>query len=186
VGRGRLPAMKEESPAFRRGECQAQAGSCFTYRGGVFKYDITSEYRKLIKQKCRQDKRARKESRMNSQSNKGLDRLGIILTDNIDLEWLQNIEPNFHGNRVKFDVNISLNKVAVGMDVHSNTLPEMGSIDQLLGGFIYTKTGMLEYESTLNIPTNEQLGSHGDTMREIVDADTIAAINNVLLSWVVL
>jgi hypothetical protein len=123
---------------------------------------------------------------MNSQNNKNLSRLGIILTDNVDLEWLRNIEPNFHGNRVKFDVNIKLNKVAVGMDVHSNTLPEMGPTSDLLGGAVYTESGMLEYDSSLNIPINQKMNSHGDTMREIIDKDTIDKINNILLSWIIL
>jgi hypothetical protein len=32
---------------------------------------------------------------MNSQNNKNLSRLGIILTDNINLEWLQDVEPKW-------------------------------------------------------------------------------------------
>lgn len=123
---------------------------------------------------------------MNSQDNKNISKKGIVLNDNVDLEWLNGIEPKFHGNMIKFDVNLKLNKVAVGMDLHASTQEEMGNNPDLLGGWIQLNNGVIEYDSTLNIPYNLKLGTHGDTMREIVDEDLIGKINNVVFEWVIL
>lgn len=123
---------------------------------------------------------------MNNQDNREVSKLGIVLKDNVDLAWLNNLEPKFHGKMVKFDVNLKLNRVSVGMDVHSNTQPEMGDRQDLLGGWINLDNGLIEYDSTLNIEQNNKLGTHGDTMREIVDENLIERINNVLFSWVIL
>lgn len=123
---------------------------------------------------------------MNSQNNKNVDKLGIVLTDNVDLEWIKNVQPQFFEGRIKFDVNLKLNKVALGMSVHSYTQKEMGDNKDLFGGWIYFKNGFIEYDSTLNIETNKELGTHGDTLREIVDENLIEQINNVLFAWVIL
>ncbi|MDR2672418.1 MAG: hypothetical protein LBC35_03855 [Coriobacteriales bacterium] len=123
---------------------------------------------------------------MNSQNNKNINKLGIVLTDNANLEWLREIDPHYHYPDIKFDVNIKMNKVSIGMITHKCTCVEMGDNTDLLGGFIELETGKIRYESNLNIPLNKKLGSHGDTLREIVDKEWIEKINTTLFSWITL
>ena len=42
---------------------------------------------------------------MNQMSNKVTDQRGIILTDNVDLDWINSLTPRFHSDYVKFVVD---------------------------------------------------------------------------------
>ena len=138
---------------------------------------------------------------MNKQSNIVNDQRGIILTDNVNLEWINSLSPRYHKEYVKFVVDMKNNKVVIGMDVYAdaeillNTDPEY-----LYGGNIYSD-GHIVYQSTLNVEKNLKiyankkkktgiLGLFGraekvpDNMRIIIDKETIAYINTVLFAWI--
>lgn len=113
-------------------------------------------------------------------------KLGIILTDNVNMDWLRQLSPRHFDDYVKFVVNPKTNKVSVGMQVHRNCAEEMGPEDELLGGNIFFDDSHIEYESTLNVKPNMEIGSWGETPRVIADQDLIQKVDNVLKAWVVL
>lgn len=138
---------------------------------------------------------------MNNISNIVTDQRGIILTDNVDLKWINSLTPRYHKDYVKFVVDMKNNKVVIGMDVHADAeiLLDAG-IEDIYGGNIY-KDGSVVYQSTLNVDKNvkiygeddERGGLFGffrkkkkkpDNMRIIIDKETIDYINTVLFSWV--
>ena len=137
---------------------------------------------------------------MNQIDNVVKDQRGIILTDNVDLEWINSLTPRYHKEYVKFVVDMQNNKVVIGMDVHADAEMLLGtSVDYLYGGNIF-QDGHIVYQSTLNVDKNirlqhetKQKGPFGfltknkqrsDNMRIITDKETIAYINTVLLEWV--
>ncbi len=124
---------------------------------------------------------------------------GIILTDNVDLNWLNELTPRYYPDFVKFVVSTATNRVVVGMDIHASAQAFLDEDESnLYGGNIY-RDGSIVYESTLNIQKNLAL-DHGktgllsrifkrnsgnyDNPRIIVDKDLIETINAVLFSWV--
>ena len=130
------------------------------------------------------------------------DQRGLILTDNVDLAWLNSLTPRYHNEYVKFVVDMKNNKVAVGMDVHADAKMILGVPEEYLyGGNIYTD-GHIVYQSTLNVQKNliiqakrskkgilglfSKSGNRVKNMRIITDKETIAYINTVLLEWVIL
>ncbi|MCQ2752069.1 MAG: hypothetical protein MJ189_03110 [Coriobacteriales bacterium] len=120
---------------------------------------------------------------MNNQSNIMSDNRGIILSDNVNFDFLKSITPRQMPDFIKFDVNITQNKVAVGMAVHKCCdIVRQG--DTVYGGNIFFEDGHIVYESTLNIAKNIELESSGQNIREIVDEDLIEQINLVLFSWI--
>ena len=44
------------------------------------------------------------------------DQRGLILTDNVDLDWLNSLSPRFHSDYVKFVVDTATNRVVIGME----------------------------------------------------------------------
>ena len=140
---------------------------------------------------------------MNNMSSIITDQRGVILTDNVDLEWINSLTPRYHKEYVKFVVDMKNNVVVVGMDVHADAeiLLDAGTED-IYGGNIY-RDGHIVYQSTLNVDKNirlygdeEEQGvffglfrrnkKKPDNMRIIIDKETIDYINTVLLSWVIL
>ena len=113
-------------------------------------------------------------------------KLGIILTDNVDIDWLRSLTPRHFEDYVKFVVNPNTNQVCVGMQVHRNCSQQMGPEDALLGGNIFFEDGHIEYESTLNVKRNLAAGQWGETPRIITDADLIQQVDNVLKAWMIL
>lgn len=128
---------------------------------------------------------------------------GVLLTDNVDMEWLKNLTPRYHPDMCKFVINTETTRVAVGMDVHADAemLLENGKgAADLLGGNIFFEDGHIEYESTLNIPLNLDLKKRGKPRgfaklfrrkedssanpRVITDKDTIEQMNAILFSWI--
>ena len=137
---------------------------------------------------------------MNNIDNKVTDQRGIILTDNVDLNWVNSLTPRYHKEYVKFVVDVANNKVVIGMDIHADAEILLGTDSRFLyGGNIYTD-GHIVYQSTLNVDKNLELikkkpskGLLGlikknkvssGNMRIINDKETIDYINSVLLSWV--
>ena len=138
---------------------------------------------------------------MNNISNVVNDQRGIILTDNVDLKWVNSLTPRYHKEYVKFVVDMKNNKVVIGMDVHADAEVLLDSdVEYLYGGNIYPD-GHVVYQSTLNVAHNLKLlenkkkkgGLFGfiikkekapDNMRIITDKETIDYINTVLLSWI--
>ena len=53
---------------------------------------------------------------MNQICSKVTDQRGIILTDNVDLDWLNSLSPRFHSDYVKFVVDTATNRVVIGME----------------------------------------------------------------------
>ena len=113
-------------------------------------------------------------------------KLGVILDDNVDVEWLKSLSPRHFEDYVKFVVNPATNQVCIGMQVHRNCDPAMGNEEELLGGNIFFADSHIEYESTLNVQRNLAAGSWGETPRVVVDEDIIQQIDNVLKAWVIL
>ena len=74
---------------------------------------------------------------MNNIDNKVTDQRGIILTDNVDLNWVNSLTPRYHKEYVKFVVDVANNKVVIGMDVHADAEILLGtdssSRSELLG-----------------------------------------------------
>ncbi len=139
---------------------------------------------------------------MNCMSNVISDQRGIVLTDNVDLEWVNSLTPRYHKEYVKFVVDMKNNKVVIGMDVHADAEILLGTpTEYLYGGNIYPD-GHIVYQSTLNVDKNLKIvnkdkktgllglfrgkGKTPENMRIITDKETIAYINTVLLEWVLL
>ncbi len=133
---------------------------------------------------------------MNQISNKVTDQRGIILTDNVDLDWLNSLTPRFHSDYVKFVVDTKTNRVVVGMDVHADAQALLGAEeDTLYGGNIY-KDGTIVYSSTLNVEKSlsaekrsglfQRLfrSEKSDNPRIVTDRELIDEINAVLFAWV--
>lgn len=55
----------------------------------------------------------------------------------------------------------------------------------IAGGNIFFDDLHVEYESGLNEPINERIGTESDDLRIVTDLDIIERIDNVLKSWVV-
>ncbi len=139
---------------------------------------------------------------MNSIDHHVTDQRGIILTDNVDLEWIRKLEPRYHKEYAKFVVDMKKNKVVIGMDVHADAKMLLDSPEEdLYGGNIYFDDGHIVYQSTLNVDKNAAIANKGpskglfgflkrnkrpDNMRIIEDRETINYINTVLLEWVLL
>ncbi len=138
---------------------------------------------------------------MNNMEKIVTDQRGLILTDNVDLNWLNSLTPRYHKEYVKFVVDMKNNKVAVGMDVPADAqvlldVPE----EYLYGGNIFSD-GKIVYQSTLNVDKNLELlkkekrigifglfkkKPHVENMRIISDKETISYINRVLFAWVII
>ena len=113
------------------------------------------------------------------------DNRGLVLKDNVDLEFLKNLEPQFFSDYIKFVVNLEINQVCVGMSLHASSLisvPE--NKDNLLGGNIFFEDGHIEYNSTLNVNINTKNKKFKGNPRIITDQNLINRINLVLFAWV--
>lgn len=123
---------------------------------------------------------------MNSQDTK-TDHRGILLTDNVDMEWLKQITPRYFPDYVKFTVDKDTNKVCVGMEVHKDCkVCDLEDTSSIYGGNIYFDDGHIEYSSTLNIEKNLKNGLRPANMRIIEDEPTKELIDSVLKAWVLL
>lgn len=137
---------------------------------------------------------------MNNMDNHVTDQRGVILTDNVDLNWINSLHPRYHKEYVKFVVDMANNKVVIGMDVHADAQVLLGTEEEYLyGGNIYTD-GHIVYQSTLNVEKNLKLEKQekkggllglfrkkdisNENMRIITDKETIQYINTVLMAWV--
>ncbi len=128
------------------------------------------------------------------------DQRGIVLTDNVDLDWIRKLTPRYHKEYAKFVVDMKNNKVVVGMDVHADAKMLLGTPEEFLyGGNIFFDDGHIVYQSTLNVDKNVSISENSKpkgiaglfkrkkapaNMRIIEDKDTIEYINTVLLEWV--
>lgn len=134
---------------------------------------------------------------MNNMSTEIKESCGVVLTDNVNLQWLNKLTPRYHDNFVKFVVNTETNKVAVGMDIHADAKRILGNDDTVLyGGNIYTD-GHIEYQSTLNVEKVLSLQKNQSILRKlfrknnkefnpriITDREMIDNINAVLKAWI--
>ena len=137
---------------------------------------------------------------MNNIDNTVTDQRGIILTDNVDLSWVNSLTPRYHKEYVKFVVDTANNKVVIGMDIHADAEMLLGTdVKYLYGGNIYSD-GHIVYQSTLNVDKNLAIARKhprkgllglirgkspaSGNMRIITDKETIDYINNVLFAWV--
>ena len=122
---------------------------------------------------------------MNNLSNKTEPR-GILLTDNVDREWLDSITPVYFEDFIKFIVNKESNEVVVGMEVHKNGVALMRDSNpkNVLGGNLYPDNSIV-YSSTLNVMHNAKLDNpNRDDMRIILDSDLQKLIDSILFSWI--
>lgn len=111
---------------------------------------------------------------------------GILLSDNVDREWLNSITPVYFEDFIKFIVNKESNEVVVGMEVHKNGVALMRDSNpkNVLGGNLYTDNSIV-YSSTLNVMHNAKLNNpNRDDMRIILDSDLQKLIDSILFSWV--
>ncbi len=133
----------------------------------------------------------------NKDNRDNFDDRGFVLNDNISLDELNNLEPSFFPNMIKFVVDKDTNRVAIGMKIHKTAEIFFGSNHgNLYGGNIF-KDGHIVYESTLNINKNlenwKEKHKHSlfkknapfpDNPRIIVDKDIQDIINATLFDWV--
>ena len=122
---------------------------------------------------------------MNNLSNNTEPR-GILLTDNVNREWLNGITPVYFEDFIKFIVNKESNEVVVGMEVHKNGVALMNNANpkNVLGGNLYPDNSII-YSSTLNVFHNAKLENpNRDNMRVILDPNLQDLINSILFSWV--
>ena len=103
---------------------------------------------------------------MNSTNNEITNGRGIILDDNVDMEWLKSITPRLNKEFCKFVINKETNKIAVGMYNHADACSLLGDSENnyanLYGGNIYFKDGSIVYQSTLNVRHNLELNEKKD------------------------
>ncbi len=122
---------------------------------------------------------------MNNLSNKTEPR-GILLTDNVDRDWLNSITPVYFEDFIKFIVNRESNEVVIGMEVHKNGVALMKNDNpkNVLGGNLYPDNSII-YSSTLNVFHNAKLENpNRSDMRIILDSDLQDLIDSILFSWV--
>ena len=125
-----------------------------------------------------------------NQVNTNTDRRGIILTDNVNMEYLKEITPRYSEDFCKFVVNTELNQVCVGMDIHAQCDIVQGDGSAVYGGNIFFEDGHIIYESTLNIRHNlkssyfKRNRKENNNPRIIQDPDIIQIINAVLFAWI--
>ena len=110
---------------------------------------------------------------------------GILLTDNVNIAWLESVTPRYHQDFVKFILSTETNEVVVGMDIHADGVSNLSTADtsSVYGGNIFFADAHVEYESTLNIEKNLQEGVFEDA-RVITDPKIVGRIEPVLRSWI--
>lgn len=113
-----------------------------------------------------------------------VDSRGVMLTDNVDMEWLKTVTPRYYDEYIKFVVNVDTNRVHIGMDIHADCVGPGEDPAPYYGGNIFFEDGHIEYESTLNIQKNMELGDFAGNPRVIRNADMIERMNAVLFAWV--
>jgi len=115
---------------------------------------------------------------------------GILLTDRVDMAWLESVYPRFYDDYIKFVVDFERRRVHVGMDISADCiLGNMGSAERdrrFRGGNIFFADGHMVYESTLNIHGNLALGGTFADIRAVEDERTITRIDEVLKEWIVI
>ena len=57
---------------------------------------------------------------MNNVENSNIPRYGVLLTDNVDPQWLRDCSPRYFDEYIKFTVDPVNNQIVVGMQVHRN------------------------------------------------------------------
>lgn len=109
---------------------------------------------------------------------------GIILSENVDIEWLRSLNPQYFNDYIKFVIDVDNNRICVGMEIHRDCEITLGSsLTSIYGGNLYFD-GHIVYESTLNIPHNiSQKGFRGNP-RIIVDPETTEMLDVILKSWI--
>ena len=118
------------------------------------------------------------------------DRRGIVLTDNVDLDFLKAIKPRYNEDFCKFTIHKAQNRVCVGMDIHAQCDLNNGEEAEIYGGNIFFEDGHIEYESTLNIYHNIRSKFYKTHRKEypnpriILDPELIEEINACLLAWI--
>lgn len=123
---------------------------------------------------------------MNNVENSNIPRYGVLLTDNVDPQWLRDCSPRYFDEYIKFTVDPVNNQIVVGMQVHRNGKALLKAEEKdLLGGNIFFDDLHIEYESGLNEPINERVGTESDDLRIVTDPNVIERIDSVLKSWVV-
>lgn len=123
---------------------------------------------------------------MNNVDNSDIPRYGVLLTDNVDAEWLRSCTPRYFDDYIKFTIDPINNQIVVGMQVHRNGRALLQSEEKdLLGGNIFFDNLHIEYESGINELINEEVGTDSDDIRIVTNKDVIERIDNVLKAWVV-
>lgn len=127
---------------------------------------------------------------MNSIEPKADPKKGILLSDQVNMDWLRSVTPRFYNDYIKFVVDFDSGRLYVGMDFHADCVPGDISAEErnrrFRGGNLFFSDGSVIYESTLNVAGNVALGGTYDDIRVVEDAQTIARIDAVLNDWVVL
>jgi hypothetical protein len=118
-----------------------------------------------------------------------VDNRGIVLTGEVNLDFLKDFEPKHFAEYIKFVVDLETQEVAVGMQLHASNLLS-GNKEYHRGGNIFFEDGHIEYESTLNQKINLELRKNKDhkdyrvNPRIITDEGVIRTINSVLFELV--
>lgn len=124
---------------------------------------------------------------MNNIDNNCPDIRGILLTDEVDFNWICSIDPRYEEDFCKFTVNVDTNEIVVGGGVHAYAKAFLGDDEDVLyGGNIFFDDGHIEYTSTLNIDKNSdyERTNNNASARVLQDPEQIALVNSVLYDWI--
>jgi len=109
---------------------------------------------------------------------------GIILTDNVNIDWLKALTPQYFSDYIKFVIDVETTRVCVGMEIHRDCEVSFDTnLDNLYGGNLYFD-GHIIYESTLNVSKNKEKKGFRGNPRIITDEKDIEMLNAILFSWI--
>jgi len=119
-----------------------------------------------------------------------VDHRGIVLTEQVDIDWLRNLNPQRFMKFIKFTIDPNSEKVCVGMEAHRNGGSVLGNgtsdyVNTLYGGNLFYDTNIVEWESGLNVRHNIKIGLEANqNPRFLTDKDTIERLERILRIWV--
>ena len=122
-----------------------------------------------------------------------IDSRGILLTKQVDLDWLKQQEPQFFQEYIKFIIDINSREVCVGMKVHRDgcsmlSNPRATKVEYIdnsvYGGNLFYEASSVVWESGLNMRYNIKNKTLGKNPRILVDDKFIEELEGILRMWV--
>lgn len=121
-----------------------------------------------------------------------IDRNGLLLKERVNIDFLKSLTPQFfcEDNYIKFVIDGTNNNVVVGMEIHRDCLEILAENREyalifddsdVWGGNLYFD-GTIKWTSALNDVKNLKMREWGSSPREIVNADVIQRLTEILRS----